>query len=307
MAKDMPDFSRLPVTIRRRKLGKRQTIEIHRDFVKVTEKGLFATNWEEPVAAFEGVLRRRDREPRRGGRYAPVHLVELVHPNTTKTLRLYKAEKKEGIHKLWEDAARALDLPALSARTDDIVARAPEDLDKSLRQLTVEGKVSVDFDEGAPPPRGVTLEQAESERRIVLSILAWPYPFLVFWAVLTAPLVLAVPFGLFLLWWVGLTVNKLVFFAVSVLVVVGFGLYLLWMLFKRRIVITPREVRCSWWSPLGTITEALPLQELETVRRIGSELVMESDTASVSISNLGKPQLRWLEQFILAAIVASPR
>ena len=87
--------------------------------------------------------------------------------------------------------------------------------------------------------------------------------------------------------------------------VVALTLYLLWIQFKRRIVITPTEVNCPSLPFMFTVTEALPLQELETVRRIGSELVMESDTASLSIPLLGKPQLRWLEQFILAASVGS--
>ena len=62
----IPDFSRLPVTIHRWKLGKRQTIEISRDLVRVTEKGLHASKWDEPVSAFKGILRRRDEETQSG-------------------------------------------------------------------------------------------------------------------------------------------------------------------------------------------------------------------------------------------------
>ena len=91
MAADIPDFSHLPVTIRRWKFATRQSIEIDRDFVKVTEKGLFWANWEEPLSAFIGVLRRTETEVRGGGQYSQpvtVHFVELVHPSPAKTLRL---------------------------------------------------------------------------------------------------------------------------------------------------------------------------------------------------------------------------
>ncbi|NIO21162.1 MAG: hypothetical protein GTN76_10580 [Candidatus Aenigmarchaeota archaeon] len=83
----IPDITYLLVTIRRLKFGKRQTIEIHCDLVRVTEKGLFATKWSEPVSAFKGVLLRKIQ--RGGGKYSFwVHAVELVHPDKDKTLLL---------------------------------------------------------------------------------------------------------------------------------------------------------------------------------------------------------------------------
>ena len=43
------------------------------------------------------------------------------------------------------------------------------------------------------------------------------------------------------------------------------------------------------------------------MRRIGVDLVLESDSDKISVGDLGEKQLRWLEQFILAAIIDPPR
>ena len=302
MAKEMPDFSHLPVSISRWKLGKHRIIKVHPDFVKVTEQGLNARNWEEPVSAFEGVLRRRDTETRGSGQHSytvTVHLVELIHPDEKKTLRLYKADEEEGIRKLWEDAARALNLPALDETADGVVARAPEDLGKSIRELAAEGKVSVDFDADALPPKGITCEHAEGEVRATLGLRANSYAVAVGGIIIVGGI-----FVVFPIWSTDFHFAAVLFGAV--VAVGGLGIMCHVMrdaLGKRRIVITPREVRYFSTQP----TQAIPVDKLKNVRRIGNDLVIESDTAMISIGWLGKQQRRWLEQFILAAVVASPR
>ncbi len=50
-----------------------------------------------------------------------VQLLQLIHPRPEQTLLIYKtvgAETKD-IRKMWKDAARALDLPALEQAPDD--------------------------------------------------------------------------------------------------------------------------------------------------------------------------------------------
>ena len=320
MTKEVPDFSHLPVTIRRWKLGKRQTIEIHRDFVRFTERGLFARNWEEPLSAFEGVLCRTATEARGGGVevtiWVPVHLVELVHPDTKKTLRLYKTNEEEGIRKLWEDAAKALDLPALDEIAGGIVVRATEDLDKSLRQLAVEGKVSVDFDADAPPPRGIVLERAEGEFRVILGLQAYSYDLYVLLYVFLFIFFIGGAF-LILLALEGVFEGSLGFFVgfVGVSLVTGGGALFWNVIVRRCIVMTSAEIRYFRAGPFGTFGhKAIPLDQLEEISYAGlinytstGELVMEWHRTIISIGGLGKEQLRWLEQFILAAIIHPPR
>jgi hypothetical protein len=300
----IPDFSYLPVTIRRLKFGKRQTIEIQRDLVRVTEKGLFATKWSEPVSAFKGVLVREIMVG--GGRYSSphvCHLIELVHPDKDKTLLLYKTTREEEMHKLREDAACALDLPLLDKIADGIVARAPEDLHKSVRDLAAEEKISVDFDPDAPPPTGIMWKHVEGELHVTLTVWATPYGknilFFLGWS-----------FAMLLIWQRSFEGNlRVVVGILGALIVVLYGGFLLMDgIAKRRILITPSEFRCFRETPFGTFGhKSMPLRELKSVRRnLKGNLVMESGTASVSIDGVGKPELLWLERFILAATINPP-
>ena len=169
----MPDFSHLPVTISGWILSSRPTIEIDRYLVKVTEKGRFGAargEWNAPVSDFRGVLRRSEAQLMGGGYDAPEwvtwHKLILAHPDEKKSLELYTSEVEADTRKLWGVAARALQLPALYETGDGIVSRAPEDLGKTLRQLAMEGKVSVDFDVQAPPPTGIVREAKQGYQRV---------------------------------------------------------------------------------------------------------------------------------------------
>ena len=269
---------------------------------RLRRTGLFATHWQESITDFEGVLRRRDKEARGISYEVTVHLVELVHPDTKKTLQLYKAYEEEGIRKLWEDAARVLNLPSLEEGASRITARAPEDLDKSFRELAAERGITIDFDADAPPPTGIVWEKAEDELRVTIGLQANSYVIVV-GLIVVAALFLLIPLSL-----LGWDVTALYFLGIIVLAyVIAKTLYLPSnVLRKRRIVITPREVHYSW-SRLGiNHTKTIPLQELETVRRIDDELVMESDTEKISVGGLKKQPLHWLERFILAAMIDPP-
>ncbi len=309
------DFSRFPVTIR-------GTIEIERDLVRVTGMGVFGEQkWEEPVSAFRGVLRRTDLEPRAvyGGTYrVRVHRVELVHPDSGKTLLLYQADTDEGIRKVWRDAARALDLPALDETTDGIVTHAPEDLDKSIPELAAEGKVLRPVNAGAPPPRGMTRERVHGE--VHLTIRAVKLERNAF-AVAILGFVLVMGFHIFGPEEFRELIGSALPYVLGAIILILGGSTFADMIVSRRIVITSREVRYFRKSPFGTFgLKAIPLNELKSVRRISpaaggviaslgldDKLVMESDTASSSIGRLGEHQLRWLEQFILAASIDAPR
>lgn len=173
--KKIHDFSNLPLKLRRWKPYKHQTIEIRRDFITFTEKGLFSNNWSEPVFAFKGVLRRKYTVTTGAGEhstFATYQDVILDHPDKDKTLLVYRTSvesEDKDIRKLWEVTARALNLLALEKTDEEIVTRAPEDLDKSIRDLAAEGKISVDFDPNATPPRGIELSRIRDEMTVTLT------------------------------------------------------------------------------------------------------------------------------------------
>ncbi len=124
MAWGKPNFTRLPVTIRRWKGFKRERIEIHRDQITVTEKGIFGEKkWTEPVSAYKSLLHRTDLQIRSESEFGfmgpdrvylhTVYLLELIHPNHEKTLLIFRTPEEKVIRQMWKDAARALNLPAL--------------------------------------------------------------------------------------------------------------------------------------------------------------------------------------------------
>lgn len=320
---DAPDFSRLPVTIHSWKLAKRQTIKISHDFVRVTEKGLNASKWEEPVSAFRGILRRTDEEtqgvgPQGEGGKVTVHLVELDHPDRRKTIRLYKSESGEDIRKLWKDAARALHLAALDETSCGMVTCAPEDLDKSIRDLAAEGKISAYFDSIPRPPKGIVCKQAEGELKVTLRRVTKYTNVFQFSGGVFAILIVSLGWGFSggLRFFVGI--------AGVCFVILGVGTQFLDWIAKRRIVITGRELNYFRESPFGIFSQkTISLNKLENIRRISrvssslsfvvtvalshaEELVIESDTTSISIGNLDEQQRFWLEKFLLSAIITAP-
>jgi hypothetical protein len=83
MTSQLPDMSRLPITIRHGTLIRSETILIDRDGVEVEAKGpVRTTRWREELSAFQGVRRRTVSERHgtgRAARHVTRHLVELVH------------------------------------------------------------------------------------------------------------------------------------------------------------------------------------------------------------------------------------
>jgi len=163
------DLSHLPRSIRRR-FSDRPTVEIDH----LAEMGPFVSGSLSgeltPLSDYKGVLRWSEREltylGEAGAEFVTRHKLTLVHPDETKSLELYTSEVEADTRKLWKDVACALHLPAMYETGDGIVSRAPEDLEKSLRQLAMEGKISVDFDVQAPHPEGIVLEVARGHQRV---------------------------------------------------------------------------------------------------------------------------------------------
>lgn len=125
----------------------RKAITIAKDRVAVTERGLFATtSWDEPLAAYEGVVARTRRVSRSKGSSYTVYLVDLYHADDDRTVTLFASLRESDWRANWEGAARRLGLKALEESGDGLIERDPEDLDKSVADLMEEGKVAVDYD-----------------------------------------------------------------------------------------------------------------------------------------------------------------
>ncbi len=325
MASEMLDMSRLPVTIRRGSLIRSETIRIDRDGVEVEVKGpVRTTRWRDKLSAFEGVRRRtvseRDGTGRRARRVTR-HLVELVHRDDDKTIRLHASAVDDGVRALWEQAARVLDLPALDETATGTTVRAPGDLDTSIRDLTDDGKVTAPFDTDRPPPRGIEWDHDGAKLRATIGFRATTY------AVTTIRTGIAGLIALLALddtLVAGLASVPGVVFAIALAIAAEGGVRLLSATYvKRRITVTSRDVQCALGTPLGHFrTRAIALDEVETVRQVSlggrwrvaglalggrHKLIIKSDAASITIPNLSKRPRDWLEGFVVAAIAGAPR
>ena len=136
------------------------TTTLSLDHVAVTRKSLFGTKqWTARLSDFTGVRSRSEYHS--GGKNNPsytLYIVELLHPEPKKAVRLYESRMDLCIRGIWENACRVLNLPAVEGEGSNLVTRAVEDLDKSVKDLAREGKLHVDFDPTKPPPAGLTLK-----------------------------------------------------------------------------------------------------------------------------------------------------
>ena len=325
MASQLPDLSRLPVTIRHGTLIRSETIRIDRDGVAVEIKGpVRTTRWRDKLSAFVGVRRRTVSERSGTGRAAKRvtrHVVELVHGDEDKTIRLYAAGVDDGVRALWEQAARVLDLPALDETAAGTVARAPEDLDTSIRDLAGEGKVTAPFDTDKPPPSGIEWERDGEELHVTIGFRATAYAGT---AIRTGLAGLVALLALDDTLIAGMSSIPGVVFAVALVIAAEGGMRLLSATYlKRRVTVGANAVECALQTPIGRFrTRKIPLDQIETVRQVSlggrwrvagllfgsrDKLIIESDTASITIADLAKSPRDWLEGFIVAAIAGAPR
>lgn len=123
--------------------------------------------WQEPLTRYKGILRRSEYHPGRKNRPAyTLYIVELYHEQKKKRVPLYSATKDDGLRTIWEDYCRQLGLPGLEEDGGEIRERQVADLDKTLRELVAEGKLELEFDPSATPPKGMSLSREGELLRI---------------------------------------------------------------------------------------------------------------------------------------------
>lgn len=136
----------------------RKTVALDSLFVTVEQRGIFGRkSWQEPKTAYRGVLSRTRRVSTKNSSYT-LYLVDLLHPDDKRTVNLYTARTNRDWRAKWEAYARWLELPALEAGEDGLVARRSADLDKPVAELIAEGKVKIDRAALGEPAEGVTVE-----------------------------------------------------------------------------------------------------------------------------------------------------
>ncbi len=143
-------------------LLRRRVVTFARSGVSVKERKLLTeSEWQAPYSEFEGVLLR---EYTRRGKHSSTtyQIIELKHPDPSKTLPLHIQSGTEPPRTAWEGYVDKLGLPALRQTADDIVERDASDLDHTLKMLADEGKIEVDYDPSEPVPGGLLVEAVKA-------------------------------------------------------------------------------------------------------------------------------------------------
>ena len=276
--------------------------------VRVTGRTPFGREeWQAPLSAFEGVAWRTVRRRRRRGPDRIFQVIELVHPDPDRTLPLYVRQSRSDARAEWEAIARALDRPAIDARGGDFHARAPEDLDKSVRELAAEGRARVSWQPGSEPPAGLSWESTggAGAESLVVRLHARRLPFWLY--------VVVAGFGAFVLA-VGVADREILAVLIGAGLIGGVAWY--WLAEPgrpRELRITRDDIRLADPMPLGRSAGPLPLDGIEEIRvarprggLAAGTLVIASDRGEIRTGQgLSEEALAWLRDYLTAAVVAA--
>lgn len=169
-AKILPGSRGVPGGI---KIGKFE-IKIENDLMLFKKKGfLKSRSWKERKSEFRAV--------RLSGEYVHIsdedidyfkYIVELLYVKQSKPIILCKdniLSDKEfiSIRKTWKETARALGLPAVEPYPLGSLWRVVQDIDKPIRNLAKENKISFDFKIDSHLPKNTKLLQKNEELTII--------------------------------------------------------------------------------------------------------------------------------------------
>lgn len=168
-AKILPESRGVPSVIH---IGKIE-IKIENDLLLFTKKGfLKSRSWKERKSELKGVeLSGKFVEDSEGTVYFE-YFVELVYLKQSKTTILCKElifSIKEfiSIRKTWKETTRALGLPAIEEYLLGSLWRGVLDLDKSIRVLAKENKISFNFNKDSDLPTHTELLQKDEELTVI--------------------------------------------------------------------------------------------------------------------------------------------
>ncbi|MBR4126995.1 MAG: hypothetical protein IKR09_05435 [Alphaproteobacteria bacterium] len=231
------------------------------------------------------------------------HIIDLQHPNETKTIPLYITKNGENISKKWEELARQMQKPAIFNTADGIIEIEPQDIQKTLPDMISEGKISVSDRNLYKIPRSFKIiEDAEScqidpqIRDSAFSLSSGIICFSLFFGILFLSFVLHLPFSYFPILLVGS-----VFF-----IIVPAALFFR----RKRVIISAQGIRIkSKWLFFPSIGFLIKPEQLEYNYVIHNSydfkytLVLGADGQTTHIGRgLPKEDLDWLRNFINAQI-----
>lgn len=230
------------------------------------------------------------------------HIIDLQHPNETKTIPLYITKDGENITQKWEELARQLQMPAVFNTAEGIIEIAPEDIQKALPDLITQGKISVsDKNLYKIPPSFKIVENADTCQ-------IDPQPRQRFFCLFRNFMLLRLFSILFFGFIFHLTISYLPVILAALILFIMIPLSLFFR--RKRIVISPNGIRVkSRWLFFPSFGFLIKPEELEYIYVIHNSydfkytLVIGADGQTTHIGRgLPKDDLEWLRNFINAQI-----
>ena len=227
------------------------------------------------------------------------HIIDLQHPNETKTIPLYVTKYGENISQKWRELADQLQMPAVLNTADGVVEINPKDIQKNLPELISKGKIPVLKQNTDKQPRCFKIVENEEECRIdpqirdsAFSVFSSLLCFCAAFSILFFSFVFRVP----------LIYMPLVLLGMLLFISVPLALFFR----RKRVIISAQGIRIKskwfFFSSLGTLIRPDQLQYTYVIHSTNDSkyaLVIGADGLTTHIGRgLSKEDLEWLRNFI---------
>lgn len=288
----------------------RREFLIGNSVVSIVIKRLFEKNTRKsaPLSAYLGVRDRTRMVTWYGLISRTQHIIDLQHPDETKTIPLYVSYDGTGINDRWVRYAKQLKKPALFYTADECINVPLDDIQTSHPELIKKGIIEIDETNLYKLPKSVKI--IENEKQCVIRPQIRDGAFTLFAALLCI-------FSFFMI--AGLTVilsSHLHLTNVMFLLILAIALLLLVIiplalfLRRRKIIISPKGITIkSVWLGVPSLGELIKPDELEYVKIVQSShdkkysVVIGANGQTTHIGRgAAKTDLEWLCNFINAKI-----
>lgn len=238
------------------------------------------------------------------------HIIDLQHPNETKTIPLYISNNGMGACRRWEELCRQLDKPAIFNTADGIVSVKPENIQKALPKQIREGRIEIDDKTLYQVPKHFKI--AEDSKSCKVDILIRDSAFSLLSAIICLFLFFGTAFLEFVIFSgqpeqsVILPCVLLTVMALFLFVMIPISLF-----FRRRRIIISKNglrIRSKWlfFPSVGIIISPEELQLIEVVDNsydFKYSLVIGAEGHTTHLGRgLSKDELRWMKNFLYAQI-----
>lgn len=300
-------------------LSKREVLFTN-DGVEVTGRSLLGMEqWQEPYSGYKGVLHREKSVSQGQNSGSTLYqILELVHDDPARNLPLLVESSGTMPRAAWEAYAKWFGLPALSKQGRETVARAHDDLDKSISELAAEGKIETRLDySDKSVPKGLYVaneSNADGEcLRVTISVPRVHLGVKVF--VCGIPVVIGLATAIGFTYAVFAGASDSVIFIGAILAwlwtLLFIGLCIWWHMRDRR---ARRDILISRTKLVATdhTETSFDLSEIEAItmntsqNQIGGGIVIAADRTQVEVGGgLSKTAKIWLKDFLTSAVATA--